>query len=362
MGIVARTRERLQRVWCDAAQRYRWLDHTVAAWVRFRDNHGNHYAAAITYFSFLAIFPLVLLAVAVLGFVLRQNQELMNSLLDKIAENANGAFGDTLKSSINAAVRARTGVGILGLVGLMFTGLGWIGNLRAAINAMWGVEPPRKNFLQVMLSNLVVLVGLGLATLVSIGLTVAGTELTDQILRAAGLDGATGAHTLVKIFGIVLAVVGDTLIFAWLLVRLPDVDGVDVPGRIVLRGGLLTAVGFELLKILGSYYIAQVTKSPAVGIFGSVIGLLIWIYLVARYVLFCAAWTATAAAAPTTAIAEVVSGDEPGESGESGEEEPAAPRALSPVGVAVALFGAGAATGGALVARLKSRGRRRDRT
>ncbi len=354
MAVVARLRERLQRAWCDAAQRYRWLDHVVAAWVRFRDNHGNHYAAAITYFSFLAIFPLALLAVAVLGFVLRYNHELMNSLLDKITENAAGAFGDTLQSSINAAVRARTSVGILGLVGLLLTGLGWIGNLRAAINAMWGVEPPRKNFVQAKLANLIVLIGLGLATLVSIGLTVAGTELTDQILRAAGLDDVAGVHMLVKIFGIVLAVIGDTVIFCWLLVRLPDVDGVDVPARIVLRGGLLTAVGFELLKILGSYYIAQVTKSPAVGIFGSVIGVLIWIYLVARYVLFCAAWTATA----TTGITDVVAS----KPGESGEEEPAAPWVLSPVAIAAALFGAGAATGGALVARLKSRGRRRDRT
>ena len=129
-----------------AKQRYRWLDHAVVAWVRFRDNHGNHYAAAITYFSFLALFPLILLAVSVLGFVLQRNQELLTTILDNIAANIPGAFGDTLKSSINAAIRARTSVGILALGGLLLTGLGWIGNLRAAINEMWGVAPPAKNF------------------------------------------------------------------------------------------------------------------------------------------------------------------------------------------------------------------------
>ena len=125
----------------------------------------------------------------------------------------------------------------------------------------------------------------------SIGLTAVGTALTDHVLRAAELDDVTGMHVLVKVFGIALAVVGDVLIFAWLLVRLP---GADLPARVVLRGALLAAVGFEVLKVVGAYYIARVTRSPTVGVFGSVVGVLVWIYLVARHLLYCAAWTATA--------------------------------------------------------------------
>jgi membrane protein len=344
--VLTRARNDVSRRLRATRERYGWIDHAVIAWERFRDGHGNHYAAAITYFSFLALFPLLLLAVAVVGFVLQANPDLQQRLFDSITSNLPGEFGTTVKNSIDAAVRARAGVGVLGLVGVALTGLGWVGNLRAAINAMWCVEPAKRNFFQAKLANLVVLAGLGLATLVSIGLTAAGTAFTDKILSAAGLDDVPGVPVLVTILGIVLAVAGDMVIFAWLLVRLP---GADVPARAVLQGALLAAVGFEVLKIVGAYYIQQVTHSPAVGIFGSVIGILVWIYVVARYLLLCAAWSATSVRPPEAAV-----------------EAPPAPapppaRAVSPLGIASWLFGAGAAVGGGAVAALSMRRRRRDR-
>ena len=104
-----------------------------------------------------------------------------------------------------------------------------------------------------------------------------------------------GAGTLTAALGIILALAGDMVIFWWLLVRLPRVT---VPRGVLLRGALLASVGFEVLKLMGTWYIAQVNKSPAAGVFGSVIGILVWLYLVARYLLFCAAWTATALPSP----------------------------------------------------------------
>ena len=358
--MSARSREIVERAkgrWRAAQENHAWLDHTVIAWDRYKQSNGNYFAAAITYFSFLALFPLVLLAVSVLGFVLRRNPDLLRKLLDNVSSNVPGAFGDTLKSSINAAIDSRAGVGVLALAGVLLIGLGWVSNLRAAINAMWGVEAPQRNFVQARLANLIVLAGLGLGSIVSIGLTVIGTALTDHVLRAAELDDVTGMHVLVKVFGIALAVVGDVLIFAWLLVRLP---GADLPARVVLRGALLAAVGFEVLKVVGAYYIARVTHSPTVGVFGSVIGLLVWIYLVARFLLYCAAWTATATERP-----QPPAKPEPATEPESmTEPEPGPPRILSPLGVAGSLFGAGAAAGAAVVAAIVRRRRRpvsRDR-
>jgi len=358
--VSARSREIVERAkgrWRAAQENHAWLDHTVIAWDRYKQSNGNYFAAAITYFSFLALFPLVLLAVSVLGFVLRHNPDLLRKLLDNVSSNVPGAFGDTLKSSINAAIDSRAGVGVLALAGVLLIGLGWVSNLRAAINAMWGVEAPQRNFVQARLANLIVLAGLGLGSIVSIGLTVIGTALTDHVLRAAELDDVTGMHVLVKVFGIALAVVGDVLIFAWLLVRLP---GADLPARVVLRGALLAAVGFEVLKVVGAYYIARVTHSPTVGVFGSVIGLLVWIYLVARFLLYCAAWTATATERP-----QPPAKPEPATEPESmTEPEPGPPRILSPLGVAGSLFGAGAAAGAAVVTAIVRRRRRpvsRDR-
>ncbi|HEY3630842.1 MAG TPA: YhjD/YihY/BrkB family envelope integrity protein, partial [Jatrophihabitantaceae bacterium] len=83
-GFITRTRDAAKARWTAVGERYFWLKHIVLAWNRFKDNNGNHFAAAITYFSFLALFPTLLLAAAVLGFVLRHNPDLQNDLLGKI--------------------------------------------------------------------------------------------------------------------------------------------------------------------------------------------------------------------------------------------------------------------------------------
>jgi membrane protein len=277
--------------WAGLKRRYPKLRHVVDAWNLLSANNGGQYAAAITYFSFLALFPLLLLAAAVTGFILHAHPAAQQSLLNNITANVPGDLGKTLRSSINTAISQRTGVGIIGLLGVLLTGLGWVGNLRAAINAVWGAKPPKDNFFLVKLRNLVVLLGLGLGVLVSLGLTAVGTALTNQILRGLGLDHVAGGRTLVTVFGLLLAIAGDVAIFWWMLARLP---AVRVPNRIGLQGAVLAAIGVEVLKVVGTYTIAATSHSPTAGPFAGLVAVLVWIQLVARYLLFCAAWTATA--------------------------------------------------------------------
>ena len=264
--------------------------HIVAAWNLLTVNNGGQYAAAITYFSFLALFPLLLLAVAITGFVLHAHPAAQQSLLNHITENVPGDLGRTLRSSIDTAIKQRTGVGIIGLIGVVLSGLGWVGNLRGAIDAVWGQRPAQQNFVMARVRNLVVLVGLGLGVLVSLGLTVVGTGVTDQVLHAMGIDHVTGIHALVTVLGLALAVLGDLVIFFWLFVELP---AAKVPRRAGLRGAVLAAVGLEVLKVIGTYTIAKTSHSPTAGPFAGIVAVLIWIQLVARYMLFCAAWIAT---------------------------------------------------------------------
>lgn len=271
-----------------------------------QDNNGNQYAAAITYFSFLALFPLLLLAASVLGFALHSDPSAEQGFFNHLTDNVPGALGETLKKSVQAAINSRASLGILGLLGVLVTGLGWVGNLRAAIDAVWGRVRPKVSIVKAKLADLVVLTGLGVGAVVSIGLTVIGTSVTDQILQAAGLDGVPGAALLLKLLGIALAIVGDVVIFWWVMIRLPRID---VPTRLAARGALLAAVGFEVLKILGSYTIAHTANSPTAGPFAGVIAILIWIQLVARWMLFSCAWTATVAderyiVAPTSRAAD----------------------------------------------------------
>ncbi|MCU1689332.1 MAG: ribonuclease [Jatrophihabitantaceae bacterium] len=331
----------LKARWASARERYHWLEHVLRSWTVYKAHHGDHFAAAVTFFSFLSLFPLILLAVSVAGFVLQAQPSLQQDLFDSIAHNVPGSFGDTLSESIDKAINARTGVGVIGLGGLLFTGLGWVANLRAAIEGVWGQEPAKRPFLKAKTADLLVLGGLGLAAVLSIALTAVGATLTSTVLSVLGLSDVPGLFIVTKIIGIALALAGDLLIFGWLLVRLPQAT---VPRAVGLRGAILAAVGFEILKLAGTFFITRATQSATAGIFASVIGILVWINLVSRFLLFCVAWTSLASGTPPPAQ------DAPLPVGQvwpvsDGAREAEAGSAVSPGAAAAVLVGAGAVVG-----------------
>lgn len=338
------------------------VDHVARAYRHYKDNHGDHLAAAITYFSFLALFPLVLLGVSVTAFVLASQPHLQNELFDQVSSNLPGGFGDTVRDVIKGAINQRAGVGIVGLAGVALTGLGWIANLRAAIDTVWGIPARSRNFLAAKAADALVLLGLGLGVVLSVGLTAGGTAASGLVLRALNLDGVTGAGTASWLLGILLGIAGSMLIFGWLMIRLPDIT---VPRRTALRATLLAAIGFEVLKLVGTFYIARVTKSPAAAVIGPVVGVLVWIDLVSRYLLFCVAWASTARDAPVIG-AELVAADAPVHGPglpSAGTPDPGLPNAgapgvLSPLTLAAGLLSAGAALGaGSLAVLRRSRAR-----
>jgi len=276
--------------------------HTVLAWQRMTVHNGGQFAGAITYFSFLALFPLLLLIISVAGFVLKAHPAALNSLLDQITSNIPGSLGTTIRDSARAAVRSRASFGLVGLFGLMLAGLGWIGNLRAAINAVWDERPPARNIVLAKLADAGILVGLGVALVTSFALTVAGTELSGRVLHFLGWTDTGGTHAAIGALGLTLALIGDFLIFWWLLARLPVAR---VPMLVAIKGALLAAVGFEILKVVGTYTIAKSAKSPTLGPFAGLLAVLIWIQLVARLLLFCAALTATLTLGEVPEVPEV---------------------------------------------------------
>lgn len=287
-------RERLAAWFGAVRRRRRWVDHLVRAVGRYRDTRGGYLAAAITYFSFLALFPVVLLGMSVSGFVLLRNPDLLERLQDAIRDAVPGPVGGTLVDAVNGAIRARGTIGVFGLVGTLYAGLGWVDNLRTASQSVWQVTDDR-SYVGRKLGDLAVLAGLGVACVLSLALTVAGTIATHRVVDTLGLDGVTGVGTLTRLVGVLLALAADTLVAAWLFARLPRQR---VPLRDVARGAALAAVGIEVLKVVGTYYTQAISHSPTAGFFGNVIGLLVWLNLVARFLLLALAWTATSTPPP----------------------------------------------------------------
>jgi membrane protein len=77
-----------------------WLDHLIRAYKQYKDANGDHVAAAITYFSFLALFPLLLLGASIAGFVLANNDDLQGRLQKVISENVPGSLGSTMSDAL----------------------------------------------------------------------------------------------------------------------------------------------------------------------------------------------------------------------------------------------------------------------
>ena len=287
MKILDDARSRLRR----ARGRHPWVDHAVRAYDRHSEVLGGQVAGAVTYFGFLSFFPLLALAFAVVGYV----AVVYPQAQDGITSAVEGAFPSLIGSEpgqINIAdvVSAKAGAGVLGLLGLLYAGLGWLDALRDGLRRVFGTLDEPLSFVRKKLVDLLVLLLLGVALLASIAVSSLATAATEYVLGLVGLADSPVAVVLLKVLAVALALLVDTLLFAILLSRLP---GADVPWRQVRSGAVLADVGFEVLKLLGTFLIAKTTGNPLYATFGVVVGLLVWINFVTRMLVYAAAWTAT---------------------------------------------------------------------
>ncbi|XVS63800.1 YhjD/YihY/BrkB family envelope integrity protein [Actinosynnema sp. CA-299493] len=268
-----------------------WLDHLFRAADRYSESYGAHYAAAVTYFSVLSLVPMLMIGFAVAGFVLASQPGLLDELKVSIAEAVPGALGDTINEVVQQAIDSKGTVGVLGLLTAAYSGLGWMSNLRDALTAQWGHAKEDLPFFKTLVKDLLALVSLGAALVVSFGLTAAGSGLAELVLRWVGLDGVGWAEALLKIGTIVLGLVANWLVFLWVLAKLPRKP---FSLRSAAKGAAAAAFVFEVLKQGGTLYLSTVTSSPAGAAFGPIIGVLFFANLVAQSLLFITAWTATA--------------------------------------------------------------------
>ncbi|CCB76452.1 MULTISPECIES: YihY/virulence factor BrkB family protein [Streptomycetaceae] len=242
-------------------------------------------AAAITFSSFIALFPLITLGAAIGAAVLTDGQ--LHTLEHKLNQQIPG-----LSQQVDiAGLAANAGtVGLIAAAALLLTGVGWIGQLRGCLRAVWERDDEGQNPLVRKGLDALILVGLGLVGAASLGGSAYATSAVGRSAQYAGVSGAGVGGVLLTAVGFLLGVLADFLLLAYLLTWLPGVH----PGRHqVVVAGLLGAVGFELLKLLLSGYLQGVAGRSLYGAFGTPVALLLWINFMAKLLLYCAAWTAT---------------------------------------------------------------------
>ncbi|QGU17238.1 inner membrane protein YhjD [Leclercia sp. 119287] len=273
------------------------IAHLLRATERFNDRLGNQFGAAITYFSFLSMIPILMLSFAAAGFILVSHPTLLQDIFGKILQNVSDpTLAATLKSTISTAVQQRTTVGIVGLFVALYSGINWMGNLREAIRAqsrdVWERKPQDEEKIWIKyFRDFVSLIGLLVALIITLSITSAAGAAQQMIISALYLDTIEWLKPVWHLVGLAISMLANYLLFFWIFWRLPR----HRPRRkALIRGTFIAAIGFEVIKIVMTYTLPSLVSSPSGAAFGSVLGLMAFFYFFARLTLFCAAWIATA--------------------------------------------------------------------
>jgi len=244
-------------------QRSPRLSFPAAVIKKFSDDQAGQLAALIAYYGFVSLFPLLLVLVTVLGFVLEGSPQTQTSVL----HSALGQFpiiGDQLQRNIHS-LKGSPGALVVGIAGLLLGGLGIVGVTQNAFQQVWQIPRKRRpNFLAWRLRGLGLLAVLGVLLIVS---TVAAGYVTAQTAGAIAVLG-----------GILLALVSNLLLF---LAAFRFLTPEEVPSSDLLPGVIFAAVLWQLLAHIGGYYVAHVIRhaQETSGLFAFVLGLLAWLYL-----------------------------------------------------------------------------------
>ncbi|MEV7928091.1 MULTISPECIES: YihY/virulence factor BrkB family protein [unclassified Kitasatospora] len=262
--------------WVLRSRPYRVYEHFSAA-------RGNRLAGAVTFFGFLALFPLLTVGLAIAVSTLSSSQvaDLQKHISDQLP-------GISEALNLPSLVANAGAVGLVSGALLLVSGLGWVDTMRTSIRDVWQLPDDDTNVVLRKGWDCAVLGGLGVVSLISVGVSTAGTTLAGRIADWTGLP----SGYLLTGVGVLVAIACDTLLFAYLLAPFPGIGGQR--RRDVLQGALIGAVGFELLKVLLASYLGSVAGKSLYGAFGVPVALLLWINFVSRLLMYCVAWTAMA--------------------------------------------------------------------
>ncbi|GAB2968293.1 YihY/virulence factor BrkB family protein [Nocardioides montaniterrae] len=275
------------------------LDHLIRTVKHYGSVGGSQQAAGTTYFGFLSVFPVLLLAFTAVGVIAKAWPNAQDTLVKAITTVLPGLIGNGQNQlSLTDIQHAAGAAGLFGLLGVLYAGLGWLSALRTALITVFD-EPPaeRPNFIVGKLRDLSALVVLGAVLLLGVALSGLITHFSGQLLDWAGLGG--GLSWLVAIIAIAAGVAAGVLMFFLMFVLLARPR---VPQRELWRGALLAAVGFEVLKQLSALLLGATAHQPAAQAFGIALILLVWINYFSQVTLYAAAWAHTSDAAEAQRI------------------------------------------------------------
>jgi membrane protein len=278
---------------------------TAGDWM---EDNALRLSAALAYYSVFSIAPLLVICVGLAGWFFGADAvrgQLDNQLRGLVGGQAAQAIQSMVQSTSQPSKSLLATV--IGVVTLLIGASGVFGQLKDALNTIWGVKAKPgvgwRRFVRERLLSFSMVLVIGFLLLVSFLLTALLSAFNEWIAALVSLPGwmLAGAAMLVS-FAII------TLLFASIFKVLPDVQ---IDWRHVWVGAAATAFLFELGKFGLAFYLGRESTASSFGAAGSVVLLLLWVYYASCLLLFGAEFTKVYAATngaklQPTALAELI--------------------------------------------------------
>jgi len=266
----------------DRTRRTRVGDVVERAVRDFASDSGTIYAAAITYYLLLSIFPLLVISVAVIGLLARDAgfQERTVDQITSVLPSSTGVR-EQVEEIVAGIARPRSGVvGLFALLGGFWTASGVFGALRKALNNAFDV-PMKRSYFHGRLYDLASVFAVVILAIASAALTA-----TLALVRSFFSRWFDGMLSTIG-WGLVYFFLPMVLSFIFFLLLYRLIPNHTLHWRDLTVGALVAAFGFELAKALFTLYLATVASYNEVyGALGSLIALLVFVYIVANITIF----------------------------------------------------------------------------
>jgi YihY family inner membrane protein len=257
----------------DVQKRHVWTAFPAAVAKKFADDNAGRFAALIAYYGFFSIFPLMLVLVTLVGYVIRNDRQLQLSIIHS-AVSQFPVIGAKIEQSVHA-LRGSIPALVFGIVTSLWAGLGVVNTIQSVMDEIWYVpKARRRGFPQRVARGALVLLILGVLIVVSGALAgiVTSSSRVPMLARAASF-----------LIPVVLDAVFLVVLFTWLPAR-------DVSWSDALPGAIAGAVAWEVLISIGAFLVDRKVRDATqlYGFFGTVLGLLSWLFLGAQILVIAA--------------------------------------------------------------------------
>jgi membrane protein len=266
---------------------------------RLGQARGGILAAGIAFYGVFSLFPLLTLGFTAMGLWLGNNPAVQQQLIEFVETSLPGLVGDgegaiVSPDTLLAGATDTTVLGlsaVIGILTLLYTGLGWIAALREGIRGVFRLPTMQLDPLRAKLFDLAVMLTLGTLIVASALVSVIAQSFTEQLLDVVGLDRTPVGNFVVSAVVFTGAVLLNTALFTMLYRVLAHTDA---RLRTVVLGAMLAALGVAALQLGVGVVLGNVGANA--GFLASaaipILTLFVWLKLNARVMLLGAAWVA----------------------------------------------------------------------